>query len=103
MKYLAFILSIYIFALNIAPCSDYVGSDDNAKTEISQALDSDHQHQDSELCSPFCICQCCHINATSIQFANFKIAINIISTQDFLYLNGTERDFTTSLFQPPKV
>ena len=101
MKFLAFILSIYIFSLNIAPCADYVSTDD-AKTEISQAIDSDHQHQDSDLCSPFCICQCCHISATYLQFANLKLDITLISTQDSLYLNGTEKDFTTSILQPPR-
>jgi hypothetical protein len=102
MKFLAFILSIYIFSLNIAPCADYVATDNDAKTEISQAIDSDHQHQDSDLCSPFCICQCCHISATYLQFANLKLDITLISTQDFLFLNGTEKDFTTSILQPPR-
>ena len=101
MKFIAFILSIYIFTLNLAPCADYVDSNDDAKTEISQATD-DHQHQDSDLCSPFCICQCCHINATYFQFADLKFNFPYISTQDFLYLNGTEKDFTTSILQPPR-
>ena len=103
MKYSAFILSIYIFALNLAPCADYIASDDNTKTEISQSMDDDHQHQDSDVCSPFCICQCCHINATDFQFADLKLDFPYISTQDFLYLNGIEKDFTTSILQPPRV
>jgi hypothetical protein len=103
MKHLAFILSIYIFGLNLAPCADYIPTDNiDAETEISQAIDSDHQHQDSDLCSPFCICQCCHISATYLQFADLKLDINIISTQDFLYLNGIEKDFTASILQPPQ-
>ncbi|WP_117881276.1 DUF6660 family protein [Aureibaculum luteum] len=102
MKHLAFILSIYIFALNVAPCADYVVIDDDAKTEISQAMDNDHQHQDSDLCSPFCICQCCYISATYMQFVDLKLDITPISTQDFLSLNGTEKDFNTSILQPPR-
>lgn len=102
MKHLAFILSIYIFALNLTPCADYDVSDNDVKTEISQAMNNDHQHQDSDLCSPFCICQCCHISATYLHFADLTLDINIISTQDFLYLNGTEKDFTTSILQPPR-
>jgi hypothetical protein len=104
MKHLAFILSIYIFGLNLAPCADYIPTDNiDAKTEISQAIDSDHQHQDSDLCFPFCICQCCHINATYIKFADLKFQFTYISTQDFLHLNDTEKDFTTSILQPPRV
>ncbi|WP_418645780.1 DUF6660 family protein [Tenacibaculum insulae] len=103
MKFLAFILSIYIFALNLAPCADFDVSDNDVKTEISQAMDNDHQHQDSDLCSPFCICQCCHINATYFQFSYIKYEITFISTQDFFYHNGIEKDFTTSILQPPRV
>lgn len=101
MKYLAFILSIYIFALNLASCADYVVSDNDAKTELSQATDN-HQHQDSDFCSPFCTCQCCHISATYFQFADLKLDFPYISTQNFFYLNGIEKDFTTSILQPPK-
>ena len=102
MKYLAFILAIYIFALNLAPCADFDVPND-AKTEFLQAIDDNHQHQDSDLCSPFCICQCCHINATYFQIADLKLDIPYISTQDFFYLNGSEKDFTTSVLQPPQV
>ncbi len=102
MKYLAFILAIYIFTLNLAPCDDSDVPDD-AKTEFSQAMDDNHQHQDSDLCSPFCICQCCHISATYSQIADLKLDIPHISTQDFIYLNGSEKDFTTSVLQPPQV
>jgi len=103
MKYLAFILAIYIFALNLAPCDDNGMFDNDVKTEVSQAINDNHQHQNSDLCSPFCICQCCHISATYFQIADLKLNISFISTHDFLYLNGSEKDFTTSVLQPPQV
>ena len=102
MKFIAFTLSIYIFALNLAPCEDYSVFDDEVKTEVSQAFGDSHQHEGLDLCSPFCNCQCCHISATSFHFTDFKFNISYISTQDFFYLNGTEKDFTTSILQPPK-
>ncbi len=103
MKPLAFILAIYIFALNLAPCEDFNVPDNDAKTEISQAINNNHEHQDSDVCSPFCICQCCHTTATYFQFSDIKPNVIHISTQDFFYLNGTEKDFTTSILQPPQV
>ncbi|WP_179348800.1 DUF6660 family protein [Winogradskyella pacifica] len=103
MKNLAFILSFYIFALNLAPCADFVLPDNDVTTEISQVIQDDHQHQDaSDSCSPFCICQCCHINATHFKLVSIKIDNSYISTQDFFYLNGTEKDFSTSILQPPR-
>ncbi len=103
MKILAFILSIYIFALNLAPCADYAVPDNDVKTEISQAIGDDHQHQDSDLCSPFCICQCCHISAMHFKIPDLSFNISYISTQDFFYLNGSGKNFATSVLQPPQV
>lgn len=102
MKFLAFILSIYIFALNLTPCEDNEVPDNDVKTEISQSHGDDHQHQDSDLCSPFCICQCCHINATHFKIVNIKFHSAYISTQDFFYLSGSEKNFNTSILQPPR-
>ena len=103
MKILAFILSIYIFVLNIAPCEDYTVLDNEVNTEISQAVGDDHNHLSSDLCSPFCICQCCHINTTHFKIVNIMFETSNFSTQDFFYLNGLEKEFTTSILEPPRV
>lgn len=104
MKYLAFILSLYIFVLNLAPCQDIIVFDNGVKTAISQQVENDHQHSNQELdfCSPFCICQCCHISATYFKTINTKPDVAFISTQDFFFLNGTVKDFTSSILQPPR-
>ena len=102
MKFLAFILSIYLLALNLAPCEDNIVLDGEVKTEISQAVGDEHQHQESDLCSPFCICQCCQISITHFIIPNIKFDLAYISTQDFFYLNGSEKDFTSSILQPPR-
>jgi len=75
------------------PCEDTGTFDNEVKTEISQDLGDNHQHQDADLCSPFCICQCCHINATYFKFAEIKFEFKYNSSQDFLYLNGIKKDF----------
>ena len=104
MKHLALILSIYIFALNLTPCSDYIASGNtDVTTEILQVTGDDHQHQEPDSCSPFCICQCCHINATYAQHVDLNLNTILISTQDFFYLNGTEKEYSTSIAQPPRV
>ena len=105
MKFLVFILSIYIFTLNLAPCEDYGAGVFNVdvKTEIAQIFDNDHQHQDADLCSPFCICRCCHISTINFKFVDVKFNTSYIPMQDFFYQNGIVNDFTTSILQPPKV
>ena len=103
MKFLTFILSIYIFALNLAPCEDIGVFDNETKTEISSAIADDHQHQDSDTCSPFCSCQCCHTHATHFKFVDFTIASTDISTRVFYHFDGMENDFNPSILQPPQV
>lgn len=103
MKYLAFILSIYILALNLVPCEDYAIADNEVNIEISQNIDGDHQHHGTDVCSPFCICQCCQISATHFKIADIKLDITYLSNQDFFYLNGLEKDFSLSVLQPPQV
>ncbi|WP_166382985.1 MULTISPECIES: DUF6660 family protein [unclassified Polaribacter] len=100
MKFLTFLLAIYIFALNLTPCADFVVPNDIVKTKTSQITD-DHQHEGTDLCSPFCICQCCHVNATDLQVTFIKNKVSEISTQDFFFLNGSEKNYTSSILQPP--
>ena len=106
MKFLAFILSLYIFTLNLAPCADYEAGvfNNDIETEISQIVDNDHQHKDTDLdlCSPFCICQCCHTSTINFKFLDVNFNTSYIFTQDFFYQKGIEKDFTTSILQPPK-
>ena len=103
MKFLALILSLYIFALNLAPCDDYGTVDNEVNTEISQAIGDDHQHQDSDLCSPFCNCHCCHIHATHFKIVDFTINFTDISTEVFYHFNGLVKDFNPTILQPPQV
>ena len=102
MKFLALILSLYVFALNFAPCEDTGALDNELNTEISQAIDNDHQHQGTDMCSPFCICQCCHINATYLKNVDFNVTSNVISTEVFYHFKGLENDFKPTILQPPQ-
>ncbi|XCF04745.1 DUF6660 family protein [Tamlana crocina] len=103
MKVLALILSIYIFALNLVPCEDNGIPDNEVKTEISQALDNDHQHQGADLCSPFCQCHCCHIHVAQFNVLDYSLSNIVVQTQVFNHFEGLEKDFNTTLLQPPQV
>tara|TARA_R110002073_G_scaffold80283_1_gene193579 strand:- start:576 stop:887 length:312 start_codon:yes stop_codon:yes gene_type:complete len=103
MKFIAFILSIYILALNFAPCEDNAINDNDVKVEISKNGDIGESHNVLDLCSPFCQCHCCHIHATYLSKVDCAIASIDISTKLFFHFNGLEKDFTTSILQPPRV
>ena len=102
MKFLAFILSIYILALNFAPCQDNDEFNTEVKTEITQH-NTDDGHMDLDLCSPFCQCHCCQIHATYFKKSNLTNAISEISTEVFFHTYGLEKTFISPILQPPKV
>ncbi|GGK18470.1 hypothetical protein GCM10007962_10810 [Yeosuana aromativorans] len=103
MKFSAFILALYIFSLNLAPCEDNGMLNNEVKTEISQSPNNDHQHQGLDLCSPFCICHCCQVHVTHFEVIEFAVASTDISTIVFYHFKGLEKDFSASILQPPQV
>lgn len=103
MKFLAFILSIYIFALNLALCEDNVALDNIVNTEILQAIGDDHQNQDSDLCSPFCQCHCCHVHILDFGIASFNPFQDTILKENFSHFDSLGKDIHYSLLQPPKI
>ena len=103
MRILALLLSIYILALNFAPCEDSGGTTIDANTEISQNADNGHQHSNDDLCSPFCQCCCCHMNAINYPFADNSLSPVDISSKLFLHFESLGKDYHTSILQPPRV
>ncbi|MCF6280129.1 MAG: hypothetical protein L3J14_07260 [Flavobacteriaceae bacterium] len=101
MKLIAFILSLYILALNFTICTDIEDSN-MLKTEITQS--QDHEHNTSkDLCSPFCYCQCCQVLATNPLSFDFKLDINRVSNQTFLHFDSLGKEITFTILQPPRV
>ncbi|PIE48370.1 MAG: hypothetical protein CSA40_00790 [Flavobacteriales bacterium] len=65
-------------------------------------MDDKHQHQDSELCAPFCHCQSCAVYATFFKVVDFSIETSTISSQEFYSIDGLEKDFYATILQPPQ-
>ncbi len=103
MKTIAFILSLYILSLNFVMCADVHEKDNMSKIAITGNLEGDHGHTDSDLCSPFCICQCCQINLVTINFLAYKIISPEMYASIFFRNNVVEQEVTYSILQPPQV
>ncbi|WP_420834720.1 DUF6660 family protein [Aquimarina longa] len=103
MKFLTIILSIYILGLSFITCNDNVIEYNDG---IVQLLNAD-EHSDSEesdLCSPFCSCQCCQISITETEFDSYDYLIsNYQYSKVYSYKNIALQDFDFSLFQPPRI
>jgi len=103
VKILAFILSIYILALNFTPCEDSSAFDNSSNTEIVQLQDFDHEHHASDLCSPFCHCQCCQVHAADFDMIEFATLTTEISSEVFFHFDNLGKDIPNPILQPPRV
>lgn len=62
MKYLVTILTVLVIYHSAIPCADVNGADDcGTETQFhAENNQNDDDHSDTDACSPFCVCQCCH-------------------------------------------
>jgi hypothetical protein len=103
MRLLAIILSIYTISLSALPCDDMLIVDNQQSISISQDLDN-HSHNLLDLCSPFCVCNCCSSN-TIEPIHHYKERITEISIKEV----GTHFDisffnnYPSQIYQPPQV
>lgn len=72
MRLIAYILAVYIFGLMIIPCQDNHLFVQNDRIEMASVYSHSHHdwHTGTDLCSPFCQCQCC---GSSISIAIYPI------------------------------
>ncbi|WP_146151383.1 DUF6660 family protein [Chitinophaga niastensis] len=64
MKWLLYILSLYILVLSCIPCND---ADAAVRSGIEQTarLTTPHEHDiQPDFCSPLCVCSCCNVHVT---------------------------------------
>ncbi len=100
MRIITLILSIYIFALNFIICAD-TNIVNKQKTEIAQ--NHNHEHDSSDLCSPFCHCQCCQVFATNLFSLDFNLRLNKILNNIFVHFDNIGKEITFLILQPPIV
>ncbi len=100
---------MYILVLSCLPCGDMedckVLSDDNIS--FSTTSHSEHQ-EDTETCSPFCICACCGTNiAYNFFFPTYtpEKQPNFYSQKSkIVYANDSfSSNFYGNIWQPPKI
>ncbi|MBC9910148.1 DUF6660 family protein [Chitinophaga varians] len=63
MKWLIYMLSLYILVLSCIPCNDAQAAAVYPSTEIATA-DTHHHEAAADFCSPLCVCSCCNVQVT---------------------------------------
>lgn len=105
VKFISYILSIYMLALSLVPCSDgmdFMHSDCDTDTEV---VDNSHNHSDhdhEDLCTPFCICACCGSMAmipTTIDYSGSYAKVPTLCLHN--YQSNYSFDYSKGVWHPP--
>jgi hypothetical protein len=107
MKIANFILSVYLILLSCLPCADMdVKSLAHTAIEFSQK-EANHSHDTAnDLCTPFCVCNCCGVQFLSYQPAiliDFPVASTLIKIASPTYKSIFSSHFFGSIWQPPQI
>ena len=102
MRWFVYILSCYILVLSCLPCGDAIAHADAQRAQTVQQANG-HQQQEEDLCSPFCFCSCCNIQAAPqhlpvISFIDPRPAVSYSP----LYVSPLTA-VTNPVWQPPRM
>ncbi|MGV3696998.1 DUF6660 family protein [Flavobacterium sp.] len=101
------ILSFYLVLLSCLPCAD-LETDTIVKTghEIGATHEDHSENHTTDLCSPFCVCNCCGQQTfTSFQAVTYFIPVKfeVIKTSTPLYTAPIYSNHFGSIWQPPQI
>ena len=105
MKIFAFLLSLFFMALTVVPCSD-AAKGLGEKVCLAENVHLEQgQDQHADLCTPFCVCNCCGMSMTVMLLKKLlpeKIALLIKDTLPEKNYNYAVLH-TVGIWQPPKI
>lgn len=103
MKFLAFIMSIFILALSIIPCADVDASSLKEKSNMDIHLSHNSHHENTkDVCSPFCCCSCC-VGFTNHLSFQINPLVTVVLDMTYPYIEKRIGTDPFPLFQPPRV
>ena len=89
------------------PCADMkVENSVYGKTELASDHEKHSHDTANDLCSPFCVCNCCGSQMTSFSqsvIIEFPICLEEIKTQLPTYKSIFTSNFYGSIWQPPQI
>lgn len=104
MRILSYILAIWVLFINVIPCldstdKDVLGEETHLYAEASHNHNSDGAEND--LCSPFCVCNCCHSYSLVVAF---KTSFTPVSETEMAncYTSSSPQVQHFDIFHPPK-
>nr|WP_294921694.1 DUF6660 family protein [uncultured Flavobacterium sp.] len=107
MKITNIILSLIILIISCMPCADKETNNNVQDPVLFSAMEMDHSHdKQSDMCSPFCICNCCGVQVLSYAPAitfEFPLPAKMIKSALPSYTSVFASNFFGSIWQPPQI
>lgn len=103
MKLISFILAFLFVGLNLWPCNDTIIEDSCGSEVHYHASDNQDKDSDSDHCSPFCQCYCCHIQVEYAKATDLSSERTFVSVKRAFICTRAGQKFTNALFEPPQV
>jgi ferredoxin len=107
VKWINIILSVYLIVLSSLPCADTLVNDTKTHTTVVAAKTDNQSHEkDSDLCPPFCSCNCCAVqvlNAAPVITWTFNEETTLIKKPLSSYHSILTSNFYGSIWQPPQL
>lgn len=104
MKAITIILSFLMLSIVLKPCSDGFNEDHDALEVVGQE-DHDHSSDHDDSCSSLCVCNCCGVSVTAVDFLFFEYTppFRPIEKVESIYKSAYRFDFHSSIWQPPRL
>ncbi|MBC7390494.1 MAG: hypothetical protein H7329_14865 [Opitutaceae bacterium] len=103
MRLAAIILSFIIVFLSVMPCTDRI----TCEQESESIAHHDHSDDQTDTCSPFCICACCGSISLEMPFIENPFRLErqemMVSKQDVPNNPNFTSSHFFSIWQPPKI
>ncbi|HEX2848505.1 MAG TPA: DUF6660 family protein [Chitinophagaceae bacterium] len=104
MKLFAFIMSLVVVIVSLAPCRDMATGSKAGKANVQVLKDDQHAHEDgSDDCPPFCSCSCCSVQGCLKPFFNTLECVSPEASPYSSYYTGALISISLPIWQPPQL
>ena len=107
MKFVSLTLAILMFVLTGIPCDDSIPESDNdtfSSTEFVDVHNHSSESPDTDGCSPFCVCHCCHTHIAIPSQSKRETVVSLAITSDpaDYFKDLFPRRISGAIWRPPQ-
>lgn len=100
-------LAFYFMALLMMPCEDLHKDSGSGQKQLSFMADDSHSENNSDVCSPLCVCSCCQMTVAAFKMdVLIKIPEKVqicFSKKIIVRNNNFAYQVYDHIWQPPKI